>query len=158
MDDGVVVGESKTLDRTMTAMSKHLLMKTSDPQLGSETKFLGKLLIKTERGFQVKPLAKLFDSLLSSAGMGSCAHVQTPGVRSEARVPKEEPKLGRAEHKQHRTIVGKLMFLASERPHSILCQRMCSRSTESFCSRYAEGKAHLQIPHGYPRLDVETGT
>ena len=41
MDDGVVVGESKTLDRTVTAMSKHLLMKTSNPQLGSETKFLG---------------------------------------------------------------------------------------------------------------------
>ena len=41
VDDGVVVGESKTLDRTVTAMSKHLLMKTSNPQLGSETKFLG---------------------------------------------------------------------------------------------------------------------
>ena len=60
MGDGVVVGKSKTLDRTLTAMSRHLLMKTSNPQLGSETKFIGKLLIKTERGFKVKPLAKLF--------------------------------------------------------------------------------------------------
>ena len=76
----------------MTAMSKHLLMKTSNPELWSETKFLGKLLIKTELEVQVKPLAKLFDSLLSSAGMGSCAHVQTPGVRSESRVPNRGTK------------------------------------------------------------------
>ena len=142
MDDGVVVGESKTLDRTLTAMSRHLPMKTNNPQLGSETKFLGKLLIKTERGFQVKPLAKLFDSLLSSVGMGICAPVHTPGVRSESRVPNEEPKLGLAEHKQYRIIVGKVIFLASERPGS----------------KHAEGKAHLQIHYGYSRLDVETGT
>ena len=135
MDDGVVVGDRKTLDRTMTAMSKHLLMKTSNPQLGSETKFLGKLLIKTERWFQVKPLAKLFDSLLSSAGMGSCAHVQTPGVRSEFRVPNEEPKLGPAEHKQYCTIVGKLMFLANERPDIQHCVKECARGVQNPSAR-----------------------
>ena len=60
MDDGVVVGESKTLDRTVTAMSKHLLMKTSNPQLGSETKFLGELLIKTERGVSSQAACETF--------------------------------------------------------------------------------------------------
>ena len=135
MDDGVVVGESKTLDRTLTAMSKHLLMKTSNPQLGSETKFLGKLLIKTERGFQVKPLAKLFDSLLSSAGMGSCAPVHTPGVRSESRVLNEEAKHGPAAHKKYRTVVGKLMFLASERPDIQNCVKECARGVQSPSAR-----------------------
>ena len=48
-DDGVLVGPDEALDRTLTAMSKILLLKTSCPQLGSETKFLGSLLIKTER-------------------------------------------------------------------------------------------------------------
>ena len=72
MDDGVVVGPSEALDRTLTALGKILLLKTSCPQLGSETKFLGRLLIKTERGFLVKPLAKLFDRLLSCA-LQSCA-------------------------------------------------------------------------------------
>ena len=110
-------------------------MKTNNPQLGSETKFLGKLLIKTERGFQVKPLAKLFDSLLSSAGMGNCAPVHTPGVRSESRVPNEEPKLGPAEHKQYRTIVGKLMFLASERPDIQFCVKECARGVQSPSAR-----------------------
>ena len=143
MDDGVVVGESKTLDRTMTAMSKHLLMKTSNPQLGSETKFLGKLLIKTERGVQVKPLAKLFDSLLSSAGMGSCAQVQTPGERSESIVPNEEPKLGPAEHKQYRTIVGKLMFLANERPDIQYCVKECARGIQSPSVRDMQGAKRI---------------
>ena len=135
MDDGVVVGESKTLDRTLTAMSRHLQMKTSHPQLCSGTKFLGELLIKTEQGFQVKPLPKLFDSLLSSAGMGSCAPVHTPGVRSESRVPNEEPKLGPAEHKQYRTVVGKLMFLASERPDVQFCVKECDRGVQSPSAR-----------------------
>ena len=135
MDDGVLVGESKTLDRTLTAMSKHLLMKTSNPQLGSETKFLGKLLIKTERGFQIKPLAKLFDNLLSSAGMGNCAPVHTPGRRSESRVPNVEPKLGPAEHKQYRTIVGNLMFLANERPDIQFCVKECARGVQNPSAR-----------------------
>ena len=131
MDDGVVVGESNTLDRTLTAMRKHLLMKINNTQVGSETKFLGRLLIKTERGFQVKPLAKLFDSLLSSVGMGNFAPVQTPGVRSESRVPEEEPKLSPAEHKQYRTIVGKMMFLANERPDIQFCVKECARGVQS---------------------------
>ena len=68
-------------------------------------------MAKTERGFKVKPLEKLFDSLLSSAGLESCAPVHNPGVRSEMRVPEEEePVLGPAEHEQFRTIVGKLFF------------------------------------------------
>ena len=50
--DGVVVGESKTLDRTLTAMSTHLLMKINNPQVGSETKFLGRLLIKQSGDFK----------------------------------------------------------------------------------------------------------
>ena len=72
MDDGVLVGHDEALDRTLTAMGKIFLLKTSCPQMGSETKFLGRLLIKTERGFLVKPLANLFDSLLSCAGVENC--------------------------------------------------------------------------------------
>ena len=76
MDDGVLVGPDEALDRTLIAVGKILLLKTSCPQLGSETKFLGRLLSKTERGFLVKLLAKLFYSLLSCAVFGelqSCA-------------------------------------------------------------------------------------
>ena len=90
MDDGVLVGPDGALDRTLAAMGKLLLLKTSS--------------------------GKLFDSLMTSAGLQNCAAVYSPGVRSEMRVPNGEPKLSPAEHKQYRTIVGKLMFLASERP------------------------------------------
>ena len=45
---------------------------------------LRETVIKTERGFLVKPLAKLFDSLLSSAGLENCNPVHCPGVRSES--------------------------------------------------------------------------
>ena len=89
-------------------MVKILLLKTNCPQLGSEMKFLGRLLIKTERGFLVKPLAKLFDSLLSCAGLENCNPVHSPGVRSESKVPDEKPLLGPAERKQYRMIVGKI--------------------------------------------------
>ena len=57
MDDGVLVGPDEALDRTLTIMGTILLLKTSCPQLGSETKFLGEVLIMTERGFLVKLLA-----------------------------------------------------------------------------------------------------
>ena len=71
----------------MTAMSKHLLMKTSNPQLGSKTKFLGKLLIKTEREVQVKPFAKLFESIVQCwhGKLRSCAN-----SRREIRVQSSE--------------------------------------------------------------------
>ena len=48
MDDGVLVGPDEALDKTLTAMGKIFLLKTTCPQLGSETKFLRRLLIKTE--------------------------------------------------------------------------------------------------------------
>ena len=92
-------------------------------------------MVKTERGFQVKPFAKLFDSLLSSAGMGSCAPMNTPGVRSESRVPNDEPKLGPAEHKQYRTIVRKVMFLANEPPHIQFCVKESARRVPSPSAR-----------------------
>ena len=68
MDDGVLVGPDEALDRTLAAMGKILLLKTSSPQLGSE------------RGFLVKPLAKLFDSPLSSADLENYNPVHSPGV------------------------------------------------------------------------------
>ena len=52
--------------------------------------------------------------------------MHSPGVRSETRVPDEKPLLGPAEHKQYRTIVGKLMFLAAERPDSQFCVKECA--------------------------------
>ena len=135
MDDGVLVGPDEALDRTLTAMGKILLLKTSCPQLGSETKFLGRMLIKTERGFLVKPLAKLFDSLLSCAGLENCNPVHSPGVRSESRVPDEKPLLGPAEHSLYRTIVGKLMFIAAERPDIQFCVKECARGVQSPSAR-----------------------
>ena len=57
------------LDKTLTTMSKLLLLKMSSPELWSETKFLGTLFIKTDRGFRVKSLGKLYDSLLISTGL-----------------------------------------------------------------------------------------
>ena len=101
MDDGMLVGPDEALDRTLAAMGKILLLTTGCPQLGSETKFL-----ETERGFLVKPLAKLFDSLLSCAGLENCNHVHSPGVRSESRVPDEKPLLGPTEHCLCRAIAG----------------------------------------------------
>ena len=72
MDDGVL--------GVVTSMCKIILLKTSCPQLG--------LLIKTERGFLVGPLAKLFDSLLSLAGLENCNPVHSPwctfGIESSA--------------------------------------------------------------------------
>ena len=87
MDDGVSVGPDEALDKTLTAMGKILLLNTSLSTVGVGDKILGRLLIKTERGFLVKPLVKLFDSLLSSAGLENCNPVHSPGVRSEMSVP-----------------------------------------------------------------------
>ena len=52
-------------------------------------------------------------------------------MRSESRVPNEEPKHWPAEHKQYRTIVGKLMFLADERPDIQYCVIECTRGVQS---------------------------
>ena len=81
MADGILFGPSKVMDTTLAAMGKLLLLKISCPQLGSETQFLGRLVVKTELGFQVKPLEKLFGSLVSSAGLGCYAPVHTADVR-----------------------------------------------------------------------------
>ena len=40
----------------------------------------------TDRGSQVKPLEKFFDSLMSSAGFGSCAPAHTTDVKRAKRI------------------------------------------------------------------------
>ena len=161
MDDGVLVGpdESSGQNVDLTVMGKILLLKTSCPQLGSETKFLGRLLIRTARGFLVEILAKLFGSLPSCAGLEKCNPVHSPGVRSESRVQDDKPLLCPAEHSLYRTIVGKLVFIATERPNIQFCVKECARGVQKpFHSRHAESKAHLPISHGHSRLDIEAGT
>ena len=92
-------------------------------------------MIKKERGFLVKPLAKLLDSLLSSAGLENCDPVHSLGVRSESRVPDEKPLLGLAEHTLYRTIVGKLMFIAAERPDIQFCVKESAKGVQSPSAR-----------------------
>ena len=70
-----------------------------------------------------------------SAGLQNCAAENSPGVRSEMRVPNEEPKLNPAEHKQYRTIVGKLMFLANERSDIQYCVKECARGVQNPSAR-----------------------
>ena len=86
MADGILVGPSKVMDTTLAAMGKFLLLNISCPQLGSDTQIFGKLVVKTDLGFQVKPLEKLFGSLVSSAGLGSCAPVHTTDVKRAKRI------------------------------------------------------------------------
>ena len=76
MDDGVLVGPDEALDRTLTAMGRILLLNTSCPQLGSETKVLGRLLIETERGISGQTSCKILRQLVVLCWFGelqSCA-------------------------------------------------------------------------------------
>ena len=57
--------------------------------------------------------------------------MHSPGVRSESRVLDEKPLLGPAEHSVYRTIVGKLMVMAAERPDIQFCVKECARGVQS---------------------------
>ena len=70
-------------------------------------------------------------SIVSSAGLENYNPVYSPVVRSESRVPDEKPLLGPAQHSQYRTIVGKLIFLAAERPDIQFCVKECSRGVQN---------------------------
>ena len=79
------VGPSEALDTTLAAIGK--LSPVVEDELssvwGRRRHVLGDCWSKTERRFEVKPLEQFFGSLLSSAGLESCAPVHTLGVRSE---------------------------------------------------------------------------
>ena len=92
-------------------------------------------------GFQVKPLAKFFDSLLSSAGLEKCNPVHSLGLRSKTRALDKKLLLGLAEHKQCRAMVGKLMFLAAERPDIQFCVKECARGVGNPSARTCRGQS-----------------
>ena len=69
MADGILVNPSKMMDTTRLQWAK------SAVGVGNAI-FFWKRVVKTDLGFQVKPLEKLFGSLVSSAG----APVHSPGV------------------------------------------------------------------------------
>ena len=88
---------------------------------------------------QVTPLETLFDSLLSSTGLGSCAPVPSPAARSEMRVSKEEPPSGSAEHQQNRTFAVKLMDIQ-------FCFKVCAGGVKDPSARDMQ---RAKRPHGY---------
>ena len=61
--------------------------------------------------------------------------MHSPGVRSESRVPDEKPLLGLTEHCLYRTTVGKLMFIAAERPDIQFWVKECARAVQSSSAR-----------------------
>ena len=76
MDDGVLVGPDEALDRTLTAMGKILLLKTSCPQLGSETNIPRELVDQDGTGISGQATCKTLRQSVVQCRFGelqSCA-------------------------------------------------------------------------------------
>ena len=68
--------------------------------------------------------------------MGSCAPVHTPGVRSESQSSEmRNQSLVLLNTSQYRTVVGKLMFLADDRPDIQYCVKERARGVQSPSAR-----------------------
>ena len=97
---------------------------------GQEEKFLGDYIMRTERGYRLRPNPKLIETFLACLGLEAANSTKLPGLKSDAREPDEEPKLLEAAAGEYRVGTGKGLFIARRRGDTQYPIKECARDNE----------------------------
>jgi hypothetical protein len=113
---------------TLVELKQHFLLKVTDYMSEGQTeKYLGRFITRIATGFSIKCNPALIASMAELLGLsGLTTAVPTPGVKTDARVEGEEAS-DEAGAKLHRTVCGKLMFVALEHVDVQYAAKECSR-------------------------------
>lgn len=86
VDNGIPVGERGEIDDVLRKLKAYFLMKeTSELNIGMSQKFLGRVITRAGKGFEITGTEDLILSMAGVLGWGSASGVSTRGVKAEAR-------------------------------------------------------------------------
>ena len=120
------------MDQYYTALREVVAIEVNDKlEVGASQVLLGRNLTRTTMGFEIRVGEALLDSIFEKMGLNDKSKIQQlPGNPGDRCRPCEDSLLSAEQHKQYRTVVGKLLFLANERPDMQYIVKELSRSVK----------------------------
>ena len=114
-DDIMLVCRPDLLDEMKETLAAHLKLKWMETlEKDRWVRYLGKLFMRTERGFLVRHPEAIVDEILTIMGLENCKPVATPGVVGAKR-DEEAECLTPEQVTRYRSVVGKCLYLSPER-------------------------------------------
>ncbi len=117
VDDLAIGGAREDRDWLVSKLREEFELKHCEnlENPGDTTMYLGKSVVKTERGFTIRTNAKYVQNILEDLSLEKGKSVTTPGVQPKMH-PEEAEFLDAAGHRNYRGLVGRLLWLSAERP------------------------------------------
>ena len=116
IDDILAAGSPANVENFYKVLAEKVAIIPNEPlEVGMSQMLLGRWLTRTLAGFSFRHSEQLVESILELSGVIKGKASQMPGTSSEGKKPNETPA-GKAEQEVFRTIVGKLLFMQSDRP------------------------------------------
>ena len=115
VDDGLLFGPNIEILRLVELLSSQVMMRVvgRTERLGAQFFFLGRVIVKTARGYSVEAHPKWIPDVITVLGLEDSQPVTTPSVK---RTPTTESlaELENEKRAVHRTAVGKLLYMCQE--------------------------------------------
>lgn len=127
VDDGIMSRKTDELEAVMSGLKEYFLLKeTSELNVDTHQKYLGRIPTRVEHGFEVPCAEELIVSIAEVLGLGNSSGVSTPGIKAEGR-RKGEEELAPEDVKKFRTACGKLLLVSHERVDLQCSAEGCAR-------------------------------
>ena len=109
-----------------------MLLKLEEPVWpGDQGGCLGRTRDRTEAGVVTIPNQRIIEDFLKLLVLEKCKPVNSPGLKSWTAAPGDGDPLSAEDHAIFRSSVGKLQFVADDRPEIKNCVKECARDLSS---------------------------
>jgi hypothetical protein len=131
VDDPIGFGRQPDLDWFFEEASKRMLIKKEPPvQVGETFSYLGRRFMRTATGFRRQASESYIRDTLEIAGMRVIKPALVPGPPAATLKQQEEPLKDEEKQRIFPTLVGRLMFLAGDRPDIQYATKELARRTK----------------------------
>ena len=129
VDDALLLGNASRCLRILEEIKIKVVMRETGraTKTGDEVEFVGKKITLMQDGFEIQGSLKVVESIIKDAKVSQCKRVDTPAVRFTTGQLETAAELDPDSAHHYRTVLGKLMYVAWDRPDIQFGTRSASR-------------------------------
>jgi hypothetical protein len=118
VDDVLISASTENASLVMNQLKNYMKMKDvgSVRKIGDSCSFLGRTIRLTSEGYVIEGSGKIVNAFLEELGVTQCKYTPTPAIKLSQREIEQSELLDGPGHRKFRSILGKLLYVAHDRP------------------------------------------
>ncbi len=118
VDDALLLGNKSRSSKVFEEIKIKVVMRDTGRAIktGDEVEFVGRKITLIQDGFEIQGSLKVVESIIKDAQVSQCKRSDTPAVKFTAGQLDEAAELDPDGAHRYRTMLGKLMYVAWDRP------------------------------------------